>query len=1073
MIKKQLLLIYSLLLISVGLQARQNQESTPLARYPALSPDGSQIAFSFQGDIWISDKNGEQPRRLTIHEAYESSPVWSPDGSKIAFSSDRFGNDDVFVMNVTGGIPTRLTYHSDVDKPTAWHGDDAILFETRRNFIQIERELEIHKISVNGGTPFRLLDAVGFHPVPSPNGKLIAMVMGSCRVVREAYKGPANRDIWIYNTENKTYTQLTTFEGQDVQADWGDDNTLYFLSASNGKYNIYKQSISSTGKGEGTATAITSFSQDGIRYFDVSADGKSIVFERKDGIYSIPTSGGEAAQINVNISTDYRFDPIEHKTYTKNVSEYAISPNEKYFAIVVRGEIFVGENDKEKKRTVKLASSPYREQDVAWLNDSTLLFTSDKGGQYDIYMVNSSDPEETNIFKSLKHEVKQITNTPDDESYLVVSPDSKKLVFRKGRGILTSANISESGDLSSMVTLQDGWATPSGVTWSPDSKWLAYSLDDLDFNEEVYIHAADGSQQPVNVSMHPKGDGDPFWSADGSKLGFLSSRNNGDTDVWFAWLKKEDYEKTKQDWDEDDGEEEKDKKKDDDEDEVSPIQIDFEDIHYRLEQVTSLPGNESDMVISADGEFFYFVNNRSGRQTFDAKSDLHKIKWDGSELKALTSGGTNPFGVSLGSSGKTIYAIKSGGSFTTFNAESGKQEGRSFTAKTTLNYNEERKQIFDEGWRTLNAGFYDPGFHGQNWDVLRDKYRVWALEASTERDFRDMFNAMLGQINASHMGMYGSDRADTQRERTGLLGVEIVPIAKGIQINRVVPSTPADRTASKLNEGDVITTVNGTPVSATENFYAPFVNTASEKVLLTVNSANGQTREVVIRPATSIRTALYEEWVDDRKELTASYSNGKLGYIHIRGMNWTSFEQFERELTAAGLGKEGIVIDVRYNGGGWTTDYLMAVLNVKQHAYTVPRGAADNLEASHLNFKSHYPFGERLPLASWTKHSIALCNQNSYSNAEIFSHAYKHLGIGKLVGKPTFGAVISTGGKGLIDGSFVRLPFRAWYVHATEKSMENIPAVPDIIVENAPDSKANNVDEQLQKAVDTLLQDMQ
>ena len=189
-------------------------------------------------------------------------------------------------------------------------------------------------------------------------------------------------------------------------------------------------------------------------------------------------------------------------------------------------------------------------------------------------------------------------------------------------------------------------------------------------------------------------------------------------------------------------------------------------------------------------------------------------------------------------------------------------------------------------------------------------------------------------------------------------------------------------------------------------------------------------------------------------------------------MNWTSFERFERELMAAGYGKEGIVIDVRFNGGGWTTDYLMAVLNVNQHAYTIPRGAASSLD-EHLNFKNTYPFGERLPLASWTKPSIAMCNENSYSNAEIFSHAYKTLGIGTLVGQPTFGAVISTGGWGLVDGSYVRMPFRAWYVKATEENMEHGPAVPDILVENPPAYKANDTDPQLQRAVQELLQGLE
>ncbi|MEJ2679112.1 MAG: S41 family peptidase [Gemmatimonadota bacterium] len=186
-------------------------------------------------------------------------------------------------------------------------------------------------------------------------------------------------------------------------------------------------------------------------------------------------------------------------------------------------------------------------------------------------------------------------------------------------------------------------------------------------------------------------------------------------------------------------------------------------------------------------------------------------------------------------------------------------------------------------------------------------------------------------------------------------------------------------------------------------------------------------------------------------------------------MNWPSFERFERELVAAGQGKDGLLVDVRYNGGGWTTDYMMAVLTVRQHAYTIPRGAAKDLAKEHTKFRQYYPYGERLPLAAWTKPVAALCNQNSYSNAEIFSHAFKTLGLGPLIGTPTFGAVISTGGARLMDGSFVRLPFRGWYVKATDKDMEWGPAVPDVIVPTMPNARANGEDEQLRAAVKTLL----
>jgi tricorn protease len=398
-------------------------------------------------------------------------------------------------------------------------------------------------------------------------------------------------------------------------------------------------------------------------------------------------------------------------------------------------------------------------------------------------------------------------------------------------------------------------------------------------------------------------------------------------------------------------------------------------------------------------------------------------------------------------------------------------ESLAFSAKMAVDHYQERQQIFREAWSSLRDGFYDPQFHGRNWEALRAQYEPLALAASTAQDFRNIFNTMLGQLNASHMGMSGPSPEETQEDKTGRLGVEVVPVAGGVRVTHVVTNGPAARATSKLAEGDLIAAVNGTPITASTNLNELLNGTANERTLLLVRTGATE-REVVIRPAASLRDELYEEWVAERKRLTEVYSNGRLGYIHIQGMNWPSFERFERELTASGLGKDGIVVDVRYNGGGWTTDMLMAVLNVRQHSYTVPRGAAADLSKENLQFVDHYPYGERLPLAALTKPAVALCNQNSYSNAEIFSHAFKALGRGSLVGMPTFGAVISTGSQRLLDGSAVRMPFRAWYVKATEANMEHGPAVPDFVVENAPDSKAQGEDEQLRKAVDVLLAEM-
>ncbi|MGM0589139.1 MAG: S41 family peptidase [Bacteroidota bacterium] len=1045
------------------------QDNQVFARFPAVSPDGEQVAFSYQGDIWVSDIEGGRAYRLTIHEAYEAHPKWSPDGSQIAFTSDRYGNDDLFVLSLDGGEPKRLTYHSAGDDLSSWNADGRLMFTTQRMFNQVEWDPEIHAISSTGGTPQRVLDSFGHMPTMSPDGRFIVFVRGYNREYRKHYRGSANKDIWIYDTRNDGYQQLTSFKGNDMYPQFAGE-ALYFISERNNRtHNLYRMRISADGKQDGEVEQLTSFEGDGVRYFGISDDGSNVVFERKTGLYTLDTQSGAINPLNINVTQDDRFYQVEMKTYSSDVDEFAVSPSEDYLAMVIRGDLFFKQNKDDKQRTVQLTKHPFRDRDVTFLNDSTLIFSSDREGQYELYKMTSADPEEPNLFFTLKYDVERLTNSKLDERDPVIAPNGKQIAFNRGRGQLIVADISESGMLSNETVLLDGWATAEDVSWSPDSKWLAYALADLDFNTEIYIHAADNSREPVNISMHPRADYSPVWSGDGSKLGFISTRNNGDSDIWFAWLNKEDWEKTELDRE---LEEARAPKKENDtngeEESVPPVEIDFDDLYKRLTQVTAMPGNESDLAISKDGETFYFVTNRNSRQRFDADQDLFSVKWDGSERKPLTSENQAPYNVFLGSQGATLYMLKRGGTMFAFQTGNGKLQPRPFRAQKQIDYQAERNQVFEEAWRSLYHGFYDPEFHGVDWTAMHEKYKPWAMKASTNRDFRDVFNMMLGEVNASHMGIYGSDRSETQRNRTGLLGVEITPVENGVRVDRVVPGSPADRQRSKLQIGDVITAVDGQSVAVDNNFYQLIENKVDERTILSVQN-NGQSREVIIQPTGSLGDQLYEEWVENRKQLVDEYSNGRLGYIHVEGMNWPSFERFERELVASGHGKDGLIIDVRYNGGGWTTDYLMTVLSVQQHAYTIPRGATDDLEEEQKEYREHYPFGERLPLSSWTKPAIALSNENSYSNAEIFSHAFKTLNHGTLVGQPTFGAVISTGGVGLMDGSYVRLPFRGWYVKATDENMEHGPAVPDILIENAPDYRGQKTDAQLKKAVDELL----
>ncbi len=1065
----------------------------PLVRHPAVHPDGGSVAFSFQGDVWTVPAEGGRANRLTVHEAYEANPTWSPDGEQLAFSSDRYGGDDLYVMAATGSPPERVTFYSGTDALSQWAPTGDLLFATRRAYAQVERESELYRVDAEGGLPMRHLDALGYAPAMSPDERFIVMERGSNRTTRKRYRGPAAKQLWLYDSEEESYTQLTDFDGNDHDAVWTGPRTLHFISERSGTYNVHRLTLNDDGTPQSAPEAVTTYDDgNGVRHLSASADGSVLAFERHTDIYVMRSDAGEAPkQLAIQMAEDDRFDPTERETMTRSASGMAVSPNEEYIAFSVRGQLFLTRNDDESNHTVQLTTEVAHNREVQWLDDETLLFASDRTGTYDLYRLESGDAETDDLFNALSYDVTPLTDPDTDEREPVLSPDRSQVAFQRGAAYygaksLVVADITDDQALDNERVLHYGWNEASDVAWSPDSQWLAYSRPDLDYNYEIYIHAADDSQDPVNVSQHPRRDHSPTWSPDGSKLGFVSGRSGGNDDVWFAWLREADWEKTQRDWDEDapqrpsDNQDEEDADEDegdDAEDEEAdppePVEIDFASIHERLERVTNEPANEANPVISADGETFFYVAGRGGRTTTsDTPTDLYRIQWDGSEQEALTESNLGPYSVQLGPAQSQLFFAHSGGQLARISAEKGSVERLPFQARMQIDYPAERAQVFDAMTRAMEQGFYDPNFHGAEWDALVEQYRPWALRASTSNDFRYMVNLMLGELNASHMGFYGPDRADTQSEQTGLLGVEWAPAENGLEVTRVVPDSPADREVSRLNVGDIVTAIDGTSLDPTTNPTRLLNDTVNELVLLNVQSADGETRTLRIRPTGSLRSELYQEWVDTRDELAREYSDGQLGYLHVQGMNWSSFERFERELFASGNGKDGLVIDVRYNGGGWTTDYLMTTLNVEQHAYTIPRGATDDLEANHTEFRDHYPFGERLPYPAWTKPAGTLINQNSYSNAEIFAHAFKSLDRGPLIGTPTFGAVISTGGVGFLNGSFVRMPFRAWYVRETDQNMELGPATPDIVVDNPPDARAQGEDPQLRRMVQEMLRDI-
>ena len=1054
----------ALLVLLSGL-ATAEEAYAKLPRYPAPSPDGKLIAFSYQGDIWAVPVEGGRAMRLTVHEAYDYAPVWSPDGSEIAFSSDRFGNDDIYVIPSAGGVAERLTYMSAGDAACAWTPDGgAVIFASNRDWSS-HRVPVLYTVPRAGGTPTVLMPEYGNEGAVSPDGKWLAYSNGYRNYWwRKNYRGAGNNDIWIWNRETGEYKQLTDHRGNDAWPMWsGDGSAVYYVSDEGGVDNIWRVDIAG-----GEKTQITSHN-DRVRYPNISRDGSLIAYELGMDIYLLSTGGGEPAKLDVIAPSDNKFNTTERLTMTRGADEMEPSPDNDEIAVVVRGEIFVLRDDGGQAN--RLTTNPARDFDIIWDKEGTaLFFISDRGGNYDLYKIESDDPEEKDLSRALAFKTTRLTEDPADEHSLDLSPDGKKLAYTRGAADLHIIDLESNED----TLLLPGWSL-DGYEWSPDSRWIAITRNDAQFNEDIWIVSAEGGE-PVNVSMHPDDDSSPTWSPDGRKLAFVSKhssdRGGGDNyDVYVIYLRQEDHEKTAEDWKlEKEAKEEKkpepkkegeeEKKEGEEEKPELEVKIDFEDIHLRIRSVTSQIGNMYFVSFGTDSETLVFASDNTGDW------ELWSVKLDGSELKQLTHGGTNPGSIRWSKDGKKIYFLRSGGVIQTVPAGGGSPEGISFQARMTIDHPAERLQKYEEAWRVLNQYFYDPEFHGADWPAVFEKFRPWALAAVETRDFNDVVNMMFGELDGSHLGIRGPFE-NGPSDSTGMLGVEFDAsfAGPGLKVASVLKDGPCDKIASKVEAGEYILEIDGEPVSLAVSIYKLLVDTVDNKVVLTVAAApDGEKRRVIVRPASlrDVNQLLYERFVRQRREIAHRLGEGRIGYLHVQVMGQPSLERFERELFSEAHDKDAIIIDVRNNGGGWTTDMMLAMLQVKPHAYTIPR-----------NGPRGYPVSERLPLYAWWKPVIVLCNEYSYSNAEIFSWAIKVLKRGLVVGQQTSGSVVSTGGYGLIDGSYVRTPGRGWYVYDSGINQERNGCPPDIIVVVQPGDEAAGVDRQLERAVEELMKQIQ
>lgn len=1127
-----------------------------LPRHPALSPDGAEVAFSYQGDLWVVARAGGVARRLTAHPAYEGQPRWSPDGRWIAFASDREGNDDIYVLPIGGGEVRRLTWNSMADAPSGWTPDSrAVLFRSWRYTTDGDNP-GIFLVPLEGGTPATAIPAGGHAPALSPDGGRIACSRGSVDWTRRGYAGNARHRLWIASFEppllagsgggvspgfpgvppgEEAERGAQRFRaGEDSQAScaqlalqaaaalrptascrglgvYGRDAAWF----PGGEHLLFLREVEGVGNlailrlADGRVTPLTDLREGRLRLPSLSADGRFAAAEYEAGIVTVeippawleeepPRETAEIRRLEILVPFDPKTDAEEWVRVNGGADECALSRDGKQIALVARGEVFVIKTQSDEPAAYDVSLSQARDCDVAWLPDSSgLLFASDRDGDFDLYRVASADPTEPRLARALRHELTRLTDDDAEDRAPCVSPDGARIAFlRGGRALwVMDAGGGQARRLAEGMIAED-------FAWSPDGRWLAFSREDDDFNSDIWIVSADGKTGPVNLSQHPDADAGPAWSGDGKLLAFTSRREFfNQTDIWYVWLTLAEEERSSEarldalsgDSLEDCGERPprgeaessdergaagdegkgSDEAKGGDEtgqgdekkaEAVPEVVIDFDGIHDRLHRLTSFPGEESSVLVTKNAKEFVFVADTDG------KRDLWKIRWDGSEPKRLTQGGQAPSQIQWDEKGKRIFYLKSGGAIASVSLDGGDAKSYGFETELRVDRRAQRGFVFDEGWRALRDNFYDEGFHGRDWQALHDHYRPWALGASTYRDFQDVVRLMMGELNASHLGTWGGPgdpdgRGGALAAETGELGVlwDADDEGPGLRIAHVVAGTPADRVESRLTVGDRLLAVNGTALRRGDDLARLLERTVDRRTRLEIAPAGGgESREVVIRPIAprALRDRLYEEEIALRQACVAAASGGRVAYIHVRSMDEGSLDRFERDLYAQAHGKEALIIDVRNNPGGWTTDLLLTSLTAPDHAVTTPRAGGPG-----------YPEGRRLVYA-WTRPIVLLCDENSFSNAEIFSWAIRTIGRGPVIGQQTFGGVISTGGTTLLDGSYIRLPFRGWRSRLDGSNQENTGCMPDIVVENLPDDLVRGHDAQLERAVAEALRQL-
>ncbi len=1076
MIRK--IILFSLLLITFSITAENN----PLwLRNSTISPNGTEIAFTYKGNIYTVAVGGGLAKQITSHTSHDTQPIWSPDGSKLAFASNRDGGFDVFLVSKDGGVAKRLTSHSANEYPEAFIDNDRLLFSSsiqpdiRNQQFPSAMFSQIYEVDMEGNRPL-MFSPLYMESISVRGDKIIYTdKKGYEDTWRKHHTSSVTRDVWLYDVSAKTHTKLTTYNGENRNGVWSSDgDSFFYLSEENGSFNIYKSDIDGKNKMQ-----LTNFKDNPVRFLSID-NNNNLSFSFNGELYHMK-EGGSPKKIEIEIISDNFERELRQQTITSGARSISVSPNGKEIAFVARGDVFVTSVDY--STTKQITNTPEQERDVDFSPDGrTLIYSSERDNTWNIYKTELVRKEDKNFAYARELKETQLTDSDTPSFQPQFSPDGKEIAYLEDRSEIRVLNL-KTKKWRTIMDSKFNYSYSDGdqwFQWSPDSKWILSDYIDIGGwnNKDVALVKVDGSNQITNLTLSGYNDVRAKWVMDGEAILFFSDRAGyrshgswgAESDAYLMFLTSDAYdnfrlnkeerelkkELEKQEKERKDKEEEKEekKKKSDKNKEDSikaPKELKFEldDRRNRIVRLTRHSSNMSDAHLNKDASKLYYLAR------FEKGYDL----WEQNFLENTTKLINKDIGSGrlIPDKDNKILFMASSGNIKKI--DNGKVSNIPFSAPYNYKSAEERSYIFNHIWKQVKDKFYDKDIHNIDWEMYKDIYAKFLPHIDNNFDFQEMLSELLGELNASHTGARYS--ASSDRWQTASLGVfyDESYEADGLKIKEIITGSPLINSDRKFKPGVIIEKINGEKIEAGKTYWHLLDGLAGKRILIEAyNPKNNERFEEIIKPISQgdENGLLYKRWVEQREKLVEKYSNGRLAYIHIQGMNSESFRNVYMNLLGKYRDKEAVIIDTRFNGGGWLHDDLATLLSGKEYQQFKPRG----------QYIGSDPFNK------WNKPSILVMGEGNYSNAHGFPWVYKELGIGKLVGAPVPGTMTAVWWETQVDPTLVFGIPQVTVVDMDGNPMENNQLEPDIEVYNTPESLLSDDDLQLKRAVEEMLKEL-